>query len=83
MDFFVEIFALMIPMMALSIPIIAILAKHRQEKEKIRSKMIEKQLELEKLKNENYLLETEKLRLELQKMMITDGTLEKMPERKD
>lgn len=33
---------------------------------------MEKELELEKLKNENFLLETEKMRLELQKMEL-DG----------
>lgn len=56
--------------MIFSIPIIAIVTQHFQEKSKIKSNTIQEQIELEKLKQENFLLETEKMRLELEKMQL-------------
>ncbi|UXU83443.1 hypothetical protein MUA77_11590 [Mammaliicoccus sciuri] len=40
--------------------------------EKIKSQRVKDELELEKLKHENYLLETDKMRLELEQMKETD-----------
>jgi hypothetical protein len=54
--------------MIFSIPIIAILTGHFQSQNKFKHKMIQDQLELEKLKHENYLIETEKMKLELEQM---------------
>lgn len=54
--------------MVFSIPIIAILTSHFQKQAKIKRDMIKDEIELEKLKQQNYLMETEKLRLELEKM---------------
>ncbi|MCJ7842300.1 hypothetical protein MUB24_15635 [Lederbergia sp. NSJ-179] len=56
--------------MICSVPIIAIITDHIQSSAKIKGKFIQDQLELEKLKHENYLLETEKLKLELEKMQL-------------
>jgi hypothetical protein len=58
--------------MALSIPIIAILTSHFQKQTKLKHKMVIDQMELEKLKHENFLMETEKMKLELQMMKIED-----------
>jgi hypothetical protein len=58
----------LVPIFALSIPIIAILTSHFQKQAKIRQQMIADELELEKLKYQNYLMETEKMKLELEKM---------------
>lgn len=58
-----------------SIPIIAILTTHFQKKAKIQLQIVEKEIELEKLKNENYLIETEKMKVELEKMKL-DNPLE-------
>ena len=52
-----------------SIPIIAIITDHFQKQTKLKHKMIQEELELEKLKHENYLLETQKLRLELEQQL--------------
>ncbi len=52
------------------IPIIAILTSHFQKQASIKANMLKDQLELEKLKHENYLIETEKMKLELQKLKI-------------
>lgn len=54
--------------MIFSIPIIAILTNHFQKQAKIKRDMLKDQVELEKLKHQNYLIETEKMRLELEKM---------------
>lgn len=54
--------------MVFSIPIIAILTSHFQKQSKIKRDMIKDEIELEKLKQQNYLMETEKLRLELDRM---------------
>jgi hypothetical protein len=54
--------------MVFAIPIIAILTSHFQKQSKIKRDMIKDEIELEKLKQQNYLMETEKLRLELDRM---------------
>nr|WP_239450437.1 hypothetical protein [Mammaliicoccus sciuri] len=55
---------------------VAGLIKNHQSKtvriEKIKSQRVKDELELEKLKHENYLLETDKMRLELEQMKETD-----------
>jgi len=56
--------------MVFGIPIIAIITGHLQKQSKIKANMLKDQLELEKLKHENYLIETEKMKLELEKMML-------------
>lgn len=49
-------------------PYVGEIMSHRRKQLKLKHEMIKDQLELERLKHENYLLETEKLRLELEKM---------------
>ncbi|KON89743.1 hypothetical protein AF332_24980 [Sporosarcina globispora] len=56
--------------MTFSIPIIAILTFHTQRLAKIKHNMIKDEITLEKLKQENYLLETEKMKIELEQMKI-------------
>lgn len=55
-----------------SIPIIAIITSHIRKQSVIKQQLIKEEIELEKLKQQNYLLETEKLRLELEKMQKSD-----------
>jgi len=57
-----------------SIPIIAIITSHLESQSKRKHKMIKEELELEKLKHENFKLETEKMRLELEQMKIEDSS---------
>ncbi|MCD8896083.1 hypothetical protein [Mammaliicoccus sciuri] len=62
---------------------VAGLIKNHQSKtvriEKIKSQRVKDELELEKLKHENYLLETDKMRLELEQMKEIDKVnLEKL-----
>ena len=56
--------------MIFSIPIVAIVTEHFQQQSKIKHNMLKDEIELEKLKHENYLIETEKLRLELDQMKL-------------
>ncbi|WP_163100048.1 hypothetical protein [Peribacillus alkalitolerans] len=58
--------------MVFSIPIVAIVTGHFQTQTKLKGKFIQDELELEKLKNQNYLIETEKMRLEIEKMKLND-----------
>jgi hypothetical protein len=58
--------------MVFSIPIIAILTTHFQKQNKFKYKIIQGELELEKLKHQNYLIETERMRLELEHMKIEE-----------
>lgn len=59
--------------MIFSIPLVAIVTEHFQKQSKIKRDMLKDELELEKLKHENYLIETQKLRLELEHMQIKDS----------
>lgn len=56
--------------MIFSIPIIAIVTSHFQKQSKIKRDILRDEIELEKLKNENYLIETEKIKLELEQMKL-------------
>ena len=60
-----------------SVPIIAMITSHFEKQTKLKSQIIKDQLELEKIKHENFLLETEKLKLELQKMELDVYSLNK------
>ncbi|WP_088009154.1 hypothetical protein [Indiicoccus explosivorum] len=64
--------ALIPAVMALSIPIVAIVTAHKRSLEKIKHERIRDEIELEKMKQINYVTETEKLRLELEQMKIGD-----------
>lgn len=60
--------------MIFSIPIIAIVTDHFQKQTKLKHKMIQDQIELEKLKHENFLIETQKMRVELEKMQLENSS---------
>ncbi len=56
--------------MVFSIPIIAIVTSHFQKQSRIKHDMLKDEIKLEKLKQENYLLETEKMKLEIDRMKL-------------
>ncbi|MEH7883971.1 hypothetical protein V7654_06560 [Bacillus sp. JJ1609] len=62
--------------MVFSIPLTAIVTSHFRKTAKIKHNMIKDEIELEKLKHENYMLETEKMRIELNQMKL-ESPLEK------
>lgn len=51
--------------MIFSIPLAAIFTSYKRSQTKLQYKMIKEQVQLEKLKQENFLLETEKMKNEL------------------
>jgi len=65
-----EFVGLVAVVMVFGIPIVAILTGFATKQTKIKAQMLKDQLELERLKQENYLIETEKMRLEIEKMKI-------------
>ncbi|WP_033542695.1 hypothetical protein [Planococcus sp. CAU13] len=62
--------------MIFSIPLAAIITSHLETQTKLKHKMIESEVELERLKHENYVIETQKLRLELEQMKLEDAKRE-------
>ncbi len=58
--------------MVFSIPLVAIISGFWVKNSEAKNRGLEKEYELEKIKHENFILETEKLRLELEKMKIED-----------
>ncbi|MEW9053872.1 MAG: hypothetical protein AB2392_22150 [Neobacillus sp.] len=58
--------------MIFSIPIIGIVTSHFQKQSKIRYKIVQEEVELERLKQQNYLMETERMRLELERMKLDE-----------
>jgi hypothetical protein len=56
--------------MIFSIPLVAIVTSHYQKIAKIKHNMIKDEIELERLKHENFLLETEKMKIELNQMKL-------------
>jgi len=52
------------------VPIVAILTEHKQKAAKISVELIREEIELEKLKQQNFIIETEKMKLELEKMRL-------------
>jgi len=56
--------------MIFSIPIIGIVSDHLKHNQKLKANMLKDELELEKMKHENFIVETEKMRLELEKMTL-------------
>lgn len=62
--------------MVFSIPLAAIITSHLETQTKLKHKMIESEIELERLKHDNYVIETQKLRLELEQMKLEDAKKE-------
>lgn len=65
-DFFGLFIGFVAVVMIFSIPLTAIWTTHLRKMQSMKSKVIKDEIELEKLRYDNFLLETEKMRLELQ-----------------
>lgn len=70
-----ETFAIIMPF---AIPIVAIITYFLHKQTKLKQDMVKDQIKLEKLKQENYLLETEKMKLELEKIRIENNPHDKI-----
>ncbi|MBE1554295.1 hypothetical protein [Sporosarcina limicola] len=52
------------------VPITAIITDYKRKTIKIRADMIRDEIELEKMKQQNFMIETEKMKIELEKMKL-------------
>lgn len=52
------------------VPITAIITEHKRKITKISMELVQEQIELEKIKQQNFIIETEKMKLELEKMRL-------------
>lgn len=56
--------------LVMSVPITAIITDHKRRIAKINAEIVREQIELEKLKQQNYIIETEKMKIELEQMKL-------------
>ncbi len=54
----------------MSIPITAIITDHKRRMMRLKSEIVHEEIELEKLKQQNFIMETEKMKLELEQMKL-------------
>ncbi|HLR09852.1 MAG TPA: hypothetical protein VK120_00505 [Sporosarcina sp.] len=64
-------FEVAIMMIIMAVPITGIITTHQRKMARIKQETIEQEIELEKLKQQNYIAETENLRLELEQKKLT------------
>ena len=64
--------------LVMCVPIIAIVTDHQRRIVKIKGEFMRDEIELEKLKQQNYIMETEKMKIELERMKLdyTTGSSE-------
>lgn len=65
-----EIIGLISVVMVFSLPLTALIVGQVRGSQKHKARMLKDELELEKLKGENFIAETEKMRLELNQMQV-------------
>jgi hypothetical protein len=56
--------------LVMSVPIIAIITDHQRRIVKIKGEFVRDEIELEKLKQQNFIMETEKMKIELEQMKL-------------
>ena len=59
-----------IVVVVMCVPITAIITEHKRKIAKITIELTREQIELEKLKQQNFVIETEKMKVELEKMKL-------------
>ena len=59
-----------IVVVVMCVPITAIITEHKRKIAKINIDFTQEQIKLEKLKQQNFIIETEKMKLELEKMKL-------------
>ncbi|MEK5037797.1 hypothetical protein [Sporosarcina sp. FSL K6-3457] len=62
--------AIIIVAIVMTIPITAIITDHNRRVVKLKAEFIRDEIELEKLKQQNFIVETEKMKLELERMKL-------------
>lgn len=72
------LFIMGIVAISMTVPVTRVITDHLQKMAKIKGELVREEIELEQLKQQNYIIETEKMKLELEKMRV-----EYKPERED
>ncbi len=62
--------AVLIVGIVMSVPITAIITDHNRRVVKIKGEFMRDEIELEKLKQQNFIMETEKMKIELEQMKL-------------
>ncbi|MGM9921888.1 MAG: hypothetical protein ACI33O_11605 [Bhargavaea sp.] len=62
--------AILIVMIVMTVPLSAIITDHRRRMARYEADRLQDEIELEKLKQQNFIAETEKMKLELEKMKL-------------
>lgn len=62
--------AILIVMIVMTVPLTAILTEHRRRMAGYQKDRLKEEIELEKLKQQNFIAETEKMKLELEKLKL-------------
>ncbi len=62
--------AVLIVGIVMAVPITAIITDHNRRVVKLKAEFIRDEIELERLKQQNFIVETEKMKLELEKMKL-------------
>lgn len=64
------LYVLGIVALVMAVPITEVITKHREKIVSIKGEFIREEIELEKLKQQNFIIETEKMKIELEKMRL-------------
>ena len=64
------LYVLGIVALVMAVPITEVITKHKEKTVKIKAEIIRDEIELEKLKQQNFIIETEKMKIELEKMKL-------------
>jgi len=56
--------------LSMTVPVTRIITLHLQKMARIKGGLVREEIELEKLKQQNFVIETEKMKLELEKMRL-------------
>lgn len=64
------LFIMGIVAISMTVPVTRLITDHLQKMSKIKGELVREEIELEQLKQQNYIIETEKMKLELEKMRI-------------
>ncbi|KXH87117.1 hypothetical protein [Sporosarcina sp. HYO08] len=73
-----ELTPILIVAIVMTVPIVAIFTEHNRRITRMKAEFLKEEIELEKLKQQNYVLETEKMKLELDKMKLEYSTKQKI-----
>lgn len=56
--------------LVMTVPIVAIITEHKQKVVKIQHQILQEEIELEKIKQKNFIIETEKMKMELEQKKL-------------